>query len=453
MAATTPWPRAPHGRWPPPAGRRRSTGSRCAGRSTPTRAPSPVSCSRPSAGACAPALTRDRAAERLLAAAEQALAPRGAPRPALRGRRAARAGGHRRPRPGRARPRRARRRRLRAPGRSRPSACAWGSSPTSAACRTASPPACARGSPRPSSSTPRWRSTCCARSPRGPCAGGAEPFVWSDPRPLFRSGERAALAARPRPLARPRPGPAAARLARPGGAAGARRARSPRGAGSRAPDRLVARRRALGRSGRRPPQAASRETSTGGLEESSAGDVLARVAARGEGAAVELLFARARERGGDAARLERLELLAGVLDPERASALAAELWLAVRGRRRARGGPAAPRRARRRCRGVGGEVGGPARQALLASAGELARDARENPPWAMAFERAIGLLRGARAPQGLRVRLEKELLLGLERELGESGHPLTLRLRSGDWPPRPGLEALPLEALEVRLGP
>jgi hypothetical protein len=188
-----------------------------------------------------------------------------------------------------------------------------------------------------------------------------------------------------------------------------------------------------------------------GAEEARAGDVLARVAARGEAAAVERLFARARERGGDAVRLERLELLAGVLAPERRAALADEL-------RAARSESGAVGEADVQLLGVlaadaGGSFGGPARQALLISAGELARDQRESSTWAMAIERAIGLLRGAHAPQGLRLQLQKELLDGLERELGESGHPLMQRLRSGDWPPRPGLEALPLEALEVRLGP
>ena len=173
--------------------------------------------------------------------------------------------------------------------------------------------------------------------------------------------------------------------------------------------------------------------SSRGVTEAAAGDVLARLAQRGRRELLVRCFNRAREASNDPEGLERLALLAGVLDPVSEEALfnrlvadgVQEADLQILGVL-----AAAPDTA----------VGASARSAFLRYLAEGGAQDRDDPPWVPALSRALQRLRAADVPRGVRQRAEEEFLFGLRGELRESSHPAAQGLASGRWPRTAGLE-------------
>jgi hypothetical protein len=219
------------------------------------------------------------------------------------------------------------------------------------------------------------------------------------------------------------------------------------------------------------------DSGTAAGSEANAGDRLARLERRAPLASV---FALAREEGRAVERLARLEVLAGGAG----EALRREVLEALVGPPAAGGsengaendaqaGPepdpessapaarAAVEEADLQVLGVlaadpDGTTGEAARRAFLAGLGPrvASSDPRdEGAVWVTALERSLRRLRGAEARLGQRTRVEASFLAGLRSEMGDSSHPVAMQVRTGVWPRLPELEPVPLEALEVRLGP
>ena len=176
--------------------------------------------------------------------------------------------------------------------------------------------------------------------------------------------------------------------------------------------------------------------------EAEVGEVLHVRTLAGGGDELRALFARTAEQGDATAKVDRLALLAGILDDARQAALAESL-LAAGGRN-----PWDVVLVGALLAGPSGELVRPAFDAAVHD--DLSRPTVLGPdaPWVRAAERAIDDLRRAG-----RVGEEKTLQRDLRQLLRGSAHPLLPGLQDDSWPPPPGLEVVPLESLDWRLAP